>query len=221
MLVVIGIIAVLAALTVPAVMYARKAALNGAIAIEINTNLSQALEQYKAKFGEYPPDGTDQNAINRHVQKAFPWYTGAIPQAQNGSTTGLTPFNSLTFWLGGMWDDTNEKFIGFMPTSRTRLTWGQRQAREARAALDPSLQFDPMRTDYGAAGTMTIGTVGVGAGTLTTKVLRDWPPNCLPSGGAATASTPGSVAYFRGKMELPGHSNNKCRKVLAGPRRPR
>src|SRR5947208_13234278 len=78
MLVVIGIIAVLAALLLPAVNRAIIAARNTAIAIEVN-QLATAIEAYKQEKGDYPPNfrGTitnpnDASNFIRHVRKCYP-----------------------------------------------------------------------------------------------------------------------------------------------------
>ncbi len=71
LLVVITIIGMLAALISVAASMAMSAARRSAIKMEM-TQLSVALENYKTKYGEYPPDGTDTAAVIRHLRKAFP-----------------------------------------------------------------------------------------------------------------------------------------------------
>jgi type II secretion system protein G len=142
MLVVIAIIGILAGLTVPAVLRALKHAKAAAVAVEIN-QLDMACKAYKEKLGEYPPDfaGVNfgnaivrtpaQNAILRHLAKAFPRYQPGISTIGVGNLTGwlglradilgspqcpqcvtgyvgwgldirrLTPAGALTFFLGG------------------------------------------------------------------------------------------------------------------------
>ena len=167
LLVVISIIAVLAALTIPVINAARRTAANGVIVYELKTNLEQALQQYKDKFGEYPPDGTDQAAIDRHIHKVFPRYAGTVTPTAGSGSTGLNPFTSLTFWLGGIWDDTNKRFIGFSADPTNPFDLGLTTPNSSR--IGPFLDLDLTRTDQVAVGTVTIGT---GAGTSTTKFLR-------------------------------------------------
>src|SRR5205823_7483663 len=78
MLVVIGIIGILAALLLPAVMRAITVARNAAIAVEVN-QIASAIEAYKQDKGDYPPNfrGTATNSLDastfiRHVRKCYP-----------------------------------------------------------------------------------------------------------------------------------------------------
>jgi len=164
MLVVIAIIGILAALLTPVVISARTKAKNAVIAMELKTGLEGACQQYKMQFGEYPPDGTDPTAVTRHIHNRFPRYTGAIP-------SGLTPFTSLTFWLGGMWDGT--KFIGFSADQTNPFD------ATSTSRVGPFFEFDPNR--IADAGNMTVGT----------STFRYWPQ------GAEGDRTTGAIAYFR------------------------
>jgi prepilin-type N-terminal cleavage/methylation domain-containing protein len=200
MLVVIAIIGILAGLIIPAVYRAQIAAKNGVIAAELKSGLEGACQQYKAQFGEYPPDGTDQAAVDRHIHKMFPYYTGVTPQI--GASTGLTAFTSLTFFLGGMWDDTNKRFVGFSADQTNPFDTSN------PSRIGPFFEFDPNRTDQNTAGTMTIGS---GTGAPRTKVLRYWPQGTI-SNGSATTNTPGSIAYFRaenGSYQVAGGTTTK------------
>ncbi len=58
-------------------------------------SLDQALEAYKERFGEYPPDGGDPAAVTRHLARAFPHSKDAPPITVDPST-------ALVFWLGGV-----------------------------------------------------------------------------------------------------------------------
>ncbi len=99
LLTVIGIIAILAALTIPAVMHARTAAKRGAIAMEVN-QLDMAIKKYKADFGEYPPDfagvtnptwtAAAQATVLRHFQAAFPRYVPGV--STGGALNGWAGF---------------------------------------------------------------------------------------------------------------------------------
>src|SRR5437867_4195550 len=71
MLVVIGIIAVLAALLLPAVMAAITRARNAAIAIEIN-QINSAVEAYRLEKGDYPPNFRNVDVVRRHIMKCYP-----------------------------------------------------------------------------------------------------------------------------------------------------
>ncbi len=89
LLVVIGIIAVLAALITPAIFQARISAQNAAIRAEIDL-LHMGIMNYKNRFGSYPPcssncaeDG-DLNARN-HVARLFPRCDTRCDKLPNGS----------------------------------------------------------------------------------------------------------------------------------------
>ena len=71
MLVVIGIIGVLAALLLPAVMMAVNAARRASIGVEI-AELNKAIESYREKHGDYPPSFRDYSAFMRHVRQCYP-----------------------------------------------------------------------------------------------------------------------------------------------------
>ena len=74
LLVVIVIIAVLAALIVPAVFQARVTAKNAVIKAEIDM-LTMAIENYKNEYGSYPPGvstGGASGLAAKHIQRIFP-----------------------------------------------------------------------------------------------------------------------------------------------------
>jgi prepilin-type N-terminal cleavage/methylation domain-containing protein len=104
LLVVIGIIAVLAALVTPAVMRAQASARNAAIKAEIDM-LHMAIMNYKNEYGSFPPcyaptiTGTD--VASRHVLRIF-------PRTANISTevaAAVNPMNAIYGWLLGYTDD--------------------------------------------------------------------------------------------------------------------
>lgn len=120
MLVVIAIIGILAAILVPALAGAIRRARISAIALEMN-NLSNAIEAYKSKFTDYPPDFSDRIAVQAHIRKAFPrntlnlnpnlsdttsWYftyswQGSVPPGKV-DPKNLDPAESLVFWLSAI-----------------------------------------------------------------------------------------------------------------------
>ena len=107
MLAVVVIIGILAALITAAAVMARARAKRAAIKLEID-QLDLAIVAYKARFGDYPPDFTNQDAVKRHMARAFPKYTGEVPSLPAGN---IGPAVALVYWLGGKYDGT--KFIGF------------------------------------------------------------------------------------------------------------
>ncbi len=86
----IGFLAGMVAGTAPAVMRSVK---SSAIRSEIQ-QLSMALEAYKAEYGEYPPDGTDQTAVLNHIKRCYPDATNTNRYAT------VTPYNALFIFLG-------------------------------------------------------------------------------------------------------------------------
>lgn len=115
MLVVLGIIAVLVALLMPAVMSAVNNARRAAIGAEISA-LDKAIEQYKQKRGDYPPNFRVYNHFIRHVQKCYPkidrdhlndvigtiWNDASYTTANPPPVTAvplLDEGESLVFWL--------------------------------------------------------------------------------------------------------------------------
>lgn len=113
MLVVIGIIGVLIALLLPAIMAAVRNARNAAIALEIKT-LDQAFETYKQQRGEYPPCFGDYNganlvygssarnnsAVERHLQRCYPKFTNAMNKdAFYTAAMEVDQGEALVMWL--------------------------------------------------------------------------------------------------------------------------
>jgi prepilin-type N-terminal cleavage/methylation domain-containing protein len=70
-LTVIVIIGILAGLLLPAVTSALRTAKEAAIRLEIDV-MAQAMESYKLKYGEYPPDFADWAKVESHFRTAFP-----------------------------------------------------------------------------------------------------------------------------------------------------
>ena len=71
LLVVLGIIAMLAAILTPAVMWAVNSARRARMSVEI-AQLADAIEKYKQKVGDYPPNFRDYGAFIRHVRTRYP-----------------------------------------------------------------------------------------------------------------------------------------------------
>jgi prepilin-type N-terminal cleavage/methylation domain-containing protein len=117
LLTVIVIIGILVGLVVGAYFPVRNAVRNAAMKQEIS-QISLALESCRTQFGmnDYPADFTDTagtvNDLTRCLQRAFPRCQDNLPQLiqQLGITT---PDQAIVFWLGGVWDPTQKRFIGF------------------------------------------------------------------------------------------------------------
>jgi prepilin-type N-terminal cleavage/methylation domain-containing protein len=115
LLVVIGIIAILAAIITPAVMRAQATARNAAIKAEIDM-LHMAIMNYKNEYGSFPPciSGTAiSDPAAKHILRIFP-RTASIAN----EIAFVTPLNSLGWWLGGYSDDPTRPVSG---TNRKKL----------------------------------------------------------------------------------------------------
>jgi prepilin-type N-terminal cleavage/methylation domain-containing protein len=71
LLIVIAILGILAGLLAVGVNAARVAILKRAQKFEIEM-IAQAVEQYRQKYGDYPPDGSSWPIMEAHLRKAFP-----------------------------------------------------------------------------------------------------------------------------------------------------
>src|SRR5262245_18174873 len=119
MLVVIGIIAILAALLLPAVMAAITRARSAAIAFELS-QLNSAVEAYRIEKGDYPPNFRNPEIVRRHILKCYPRidqsYLAAFMSVVFPTGTSITTpagavideSECLVFWLG--MTDKNPQF---------------------------------------------------------------------------------------------------------------
>jgi type II secretory pathway pseudopilin PulG len=118
-LVVISIIALLAGLLLPVIGAVRRRGQVTATVLEIQ-NLKAAIEQYKQKFGDYPPDGSNAVVFQRHIRIAFPRIApqeianlnSLILDSHEPAVTKLDAAEALVFFLGGFSDDPRFPFTG-------------------------------------------------------------------------------------------------------------
>ena len=118
-LIVITIIGILIGLLIPAVGIAYRSVRKSAIAMEVMT-ISNAVEKYKTKYGDYPPDGSNAAVMTRHLRKIFPQIAQSeldLLVAGSNSSTGLSgavmdPPEALVFFLGGFSTDPVHPFTG-------------------------------------------------------------------------------------------------------------
>ena len=94
LLVVITIIGILAALLTVAVGAAIRWARTAAIRWELN-QLSMALEEYKNKYGEYPPDFTNIDDVVNHVKLRWPHYIPGQAKGDTSNTYAVRLFDDL------------------------------------------------------------------------------------------------------------------------------
>ena len=71
LLVAITIIGILMAIAIPAITGALRSARESGVRTEVEA-ISQSLEAYKLKYGDYPPDFFDWSVVVRHYRKIFP-----------------------------------------------------------------------------------------------------------------------------------------------------
>ncbi|MFW5692657.1 MAG: type II secretion system protein [Thermoguttaceae bacterium] len=117
LLTVVVIIGILAGLVTAAALQVRSTVLKSTHAIELQ-ELEMALQAYKERFGEYPPDFTgnttqNETLFHRHMRKAFPRCDDAtIGTIWTNVGQHQRPETALAFWLGGV-DDGSGTPIGF------------------------------------------------------------------------------------------------------------
>lgn len=121
LLVAISIIGILMAIAVPVVYRAYVSAKKAAMRIDIK-NIETAIEQYKQKYGDYPPDGSNWDVVARHLRKAFPRMVATeltvLQAACGGTGSGTFPqgvmnrAEALVFFLGGFSSDPQRPFTG-------------------------------------------------------------------------------------------------------------
>ena len=145
-LVVLGIIAILAALLIPAAAQVVTRAHNTAIALEI-TKLADAIEAYKQDKGDYPPSFRDIQAFQRHLRRCYPKispieFARFFTTDMSGNVIFKPAFQldegeALVFWLSHTTNNPRDPF-GFGMLSATPP-----QQPEYKKYYD----FDATRTD--------------------------------------------------------------------------
>lgn len=119
LLVAVGIIAMLVGMLTPALMGARRTALNGKVKAEIDL-LHMALMNYKNEYGSFPPAsfGPDpvsgarlddpktytRHPVYRHLVRVFPRISPA-EAAIFPALAKLSPAQALVFWLRGFYEN--------------------------------------------------------------------------------------------------------------------
>lgn len=115
MLVVVVIIGILAGLVSVAAIRAQGAARIAEIRLEIST-LEQGLEAFKSKYGDYPPDFTNEAAAKQFIARAWPRADAATLYSSIPDKV-KNPASALCFWLGGINGE------GFNSNSRTPFVY--------------------------------------------------------------------------------------------------
>jgi type II secretory pathway pseudopilin PulG len=124
MLVVLGIIGILIALVLPAVVGAVNSARRAKIVMEIS-QLTVGLNTYKETRGEYPPSfGEDysssnrnQTAMERHLQRCYPKMSAANKSFfYDNIAPNIDQAEALPFWLSLTTEDPANPFFNFTST---------------------------------------------------------------------------------------------------------
>jgi len=168
MLVVLGIIAVLAALLLPAAMGAVTRARNAALGVEVN-QLATAVESYKTDKGDYPPSfrNVSPDAFIRHLRRCYPKIapsefivffrrdaSGNPILDGNGSYQWNTPIfpldegESLVFWLSHTTTDPRYPFGLTVPTGTTPNYKKYYEFEETRLMTDDGDVFPSYQAKY-------------------------------------------------------------------------
>ena len=192
LLVVIVIIAMLAGLITVAAVRARQRAKNLAMKTEV-TLLSQAMDAYKEKMGEYPPDfgyfadptGAQLNAVRAHIARAFPQCLPQYNPADNvnctypylvtaltaGAAVPMGPNVALRFWLGG---PAGNGFSADPQDPFDIKTFSQGLPPQP-SRIGPFFDFDVSRV--ATANTSIYSTLAVTSGSLTLFLAAEYFPD--------------------------------------------
>jgi prepilin-type N-terminal cleavage/methylation domain-containing protein len=125
MLVVIGIIAVLIALLMPAVMSAISRGRNTKMALEVK-QLADAVESYKDDKGDYPPNFRNHDVFLKHIRRCYPKIDATHLAAFEALVWAPSPYNvadidytrvpniddgeALVLWLACVDSDARQPF---------------------------------------------------------------------------------------------------------------
>jgi prepilin-type N-terminal cleavage/methylation domain-containing protein len=182
LMIVIAIIGVLAGLTLAGVFRAVNSAREAAHKLEVDT-LAQAVEKYRDKYGDYPPDGSSWQIMERHLRKAFPQILASeLNMLDPTSPTAL----AAQGWSGGNpWQVNGASSAGLPITTAgirndfdQNVTAGNGYALSDHKVMDPAealvfflggFSSNPQRPFTGEGGPFVV--VGAPAGTNPTVTL--------------------------------------------------
>lgn len=216
-LTVIVIIGILAAIAIPAIQGGVRKARQTAQKLELNT-IEQGLEKYRLDFGDYPPDGSNQAVLTRHMKKLFPRMAAteltlldrltdnsvdtnpAMPQAFSGAAMDRS--EALVFFLGGF--SKNIQFPISGPGGPLSLTTGGALGSsvdladyEINGTRDNSyFPFDPARLTQARAGAGGTGRLVSTDETLLGTVNAAHGGNDLLPALLADPDSPAPIVYF-------------------------
>lgn len=234
LMIAIVIIGILMAIAIPAINKTITTGKQTAIRMEINA-LEQAIEKYMQEYGDYPPDGSTQEIVIRHMRRRYPRM--AEPDVslltQLTSTRGTTTpsavamdrAEALVFFLGGFSGDALHPLTGeggpleLKSTAAAPLDIDDYQYNATR---DNALfDFDPARLTY-ARATESDPLLSTDESVWTTpaQLSEAGGVDVLPvylSGGAE----PAPIVYFDSRtygLVVPGVYNGFSHPTLGGVR---
>ncbi len=186
LLVVIAIIGVLVGLLLPAVFGVTASFNRASVKFEVQA-LNDAVENYRSKNGDYPPDGSSWSVMESHLRKAFPdilqtelsllnpamlaAQSGSVADCRNDNDTSLSSFASsapihcrvmdpaeaLVFFLGGFSSDKQRPFTGPGGPFAASTVAGQRLQYNAQRQ-NSFFEFKSDRLTVGIVGGALIST---------------------------------------------------------------
>lgn len=203
--------------------------------MEINS-LEQAVEQYMQKFGDYPPDGSSQEVVIRHMRRRYPRISErdvslltqltSIRGTTTPSAVAMDRAEALVFFLGGFSDNalyplTGEggplEFVGAANDDRMSIEFYQYNATRDNALFD----FDPARLTYArATDASPLLSTDESVWTTADELAQAGGVDVLPvylSGGAE----PAPIVYFDSRtygLIAPGIYNGFLHPTLGGVR---
>ncbi len=160
-LMVVAIIGILVGLVVPAVNIALRSAKKRAISMEVIT-LADAVEKYRSKYDDYPPDGSNGTVMQRHLRKAFPNIAATelslftlppiggtpVSNCSNGAPGGvMDPAEAIVFFLGGFSDDPAYPITGVGGPIFLANSSGVQVNSSAGAATIATVQYNTDRVN--------------------------------------------------------------------------
>jgi len=143
LLTVVTILGILVSLITAAAYRATVKAKQTKITLELK-QLEMAAQAHRDRCGALPPDFTNSAVATRHLKRAFP-LAASFPDI-----TGQSPVTALTFWLGGVYDTQERRFIGFSPNPRDPfdieyLTANSGATLNTEGRIGPFFEFDAER----------------------------------------------------------------------------
>ena len=188
LLLVIGIIGLLAAISVPVVMQSLTKARNAAIKAEIDM-LHMAIMNYKNEYGSFPPcaDG-GTGLVNKHLARIFPRAGNAI--ASSAQVGLINPETAIVTWLTGY---TDNPLSPIAPDSQRKKLFAFDQSRISGLTYFPSGKAISTYRYVNSSQYAAFPYSGVTPAQLETYGVQFVPPTPLPA--KPSAATP-DAWYF-------------------------